>query len=257
MADSEANSTERFSNRVQQYVRYRPTYPPRVLAILREGIGLQPDWIIADVGSGTGISAELFLQNGNTVFGVEPNAAMRAAAERQLADYSTFHSVNGTAEATTLADESVDCLVAAQAFHWFDPRRTRAEFQRILRPGGWTVLLWNARRLEATPFLREYEALLLKYGTDYASVRHERIDEAALGEFFGDDHYFKGSVENFQVLDWDGLRGRLLSSSYVPAAGQPRHEAMLAELEQLFARRQCDGRVTIEYDTQVFAGRLS
>ncbi len=182
---------------------------------------------------------------------------MRAAAERQLAEYPTFHSVNGSAEATTLGDGSVDCVVAAQAFHWFDPRRTRAEFQRILRPGGRAVLLWNARRLDATPFLREYEALLLKFGTDYARVRHERIDEAALAEFFGNRQYFKGSVDNFQTLDWDGLRGRLLSSSYVPAAGQPGHEQMLAGLERLFAKHQSDGQVTIEYDTQVFAGRLS
>jgi SAM-dependent methyltransferase len=257
MAESGGNFTERFSNRVEQYVRYRPMYPARVLEILRDEIGLRPEWIIADVGSGTGISAELLLQHGNAVFGVEPNAAMRAAAERQLAEYPTFHSFSGTAEATTLGNRSIDCVVAAQAFHWFDPQRTRAEFQRILRPGGWVVLLWNARRLDATPFLREYEALLSKYGTDYARVRHERIDEAALTEFFGDRQYFKGSVDNFQALDWDGFRGRLLSSSYVPDAGQPRYEEMLVELEQLFEKHQRDGRVTIEYDTQVFAGRLS
>jgi SAM-dependent methyltransferase len=257
MATPGSKSTERFSNRVEHYVRYRPTYPESVLEILRDEIGLRPEWLIADIGSGTGISAELFLRHGHTVYGVEPNAAMRAAAEKQLARYPAFRSVNGTAEATTLADGSVDCVVAAQAFHWFDVPKTRAEFRRILRPGGWVVLLWNARRLDATPFLREYEALMLEFGTDYKKVRHERIDAQELAEFFGSGPLLARAVENCQTLDCEGLQGRLLSSSYLPAADEPRHAQMLQELKRLFEKHQDAGVITIEYDTQVFAERMT
>jgi SAM-dependent methyltransferase len=180
----EPDPTQRFSNRVDDYVRYRPHYPPGVLDLLREGIGLTPRTVIADVGSGTGISTELFLQNGNTVFAVEPNPEMRAAAKRLLGGRANFHSVNGTAEATMLPDGSADCVVAAQAFHWFDPEKTRAEFRRILRAGGWVVLLWNTRLKDATAFSRAYEKLLLTFGTDYAQVQHERIDAAGLQRFY-------------------------------------------------------------------------
>ncbi len=177
-------SAQRFSDRVENYVRYRPSYPDEIVQILRDETALNPDSVIADVGSGTGISAELFLKNGNTVFGIEPNLQMRQAAEQLLKPYSDFRSVDGTSEATTLASASVDYAVAAQAFHWFDPSRTRQEFVRILRPSGWVVLIWNARRLESTPFLRAYEQLLQEYGTDYLQVRAENIDLEELQAFF-------------------------------------------------------------------------
>ncbi|MBL9165761.1 MAG: class I SAM-dependent methyltransferase [Planctomycetaceae bacterium] len=248
--------TDRFSDRVENYVRYRPSYPAAVLDVLREEIGLTPDWSIADVGSGTGISAALLLDNGNEVFAVEPNGPMRAAAEKLLAPYPKFHAVDGTAEATTLDARSVDAVVAAQAFHWFDPAAFGGECRRILKPNGWAVLLWNARRLDATPFLRGYEELLQKYGTDYARVRHENVDESRLDCFFGTSAR-RRSVENFQPLTLDGLRGRLLSSSYVPADGDPSQAAMLSELDDLFAREQTNGQVVIEYDTEIYFGQIA
>jgi SAM-dependent methyltransferase len=251
------SSTDRFSDRVENYIRYRPSYPPAVLDILREEIGLSRGWMVADVGSGTGISAELLLKNGNEVFAVEPNGPMRSAAERLLAGYAKFHSVDGTAEATTLAASSVDAVVAAQAFHWFDPQTFGVECRRILKPSGWAALLWNARRLDSTPLLREYEALLKKYGTDYAQVRHENVDASRLDLFFGKGQWRKRLVDNEQRLTLDGFRGRALSSSYVPAAGDPAQAAMLGELDELFARRQRDGQVVIEYDTEIYFGRLT
>jgi SAM-dependent methyltransferase len=257
MKTPSANSTERFSDRVEHYARYRPRYPTAVLDVLRAEIGLTSAWTIADIGSGTGISAELFLQNGNTVYGVEPNKPMREAAERLLAGYPRFHSIAAAAEATTLADPVVDCVVAAQAFHWFDVLKTRAEFIRILRPSGWAVLMWNTRRLDATPFLRAYEELLLEYGTDYQRVRHDRIDDDAIKNFFGQRGCGLRSMENRQELTLEGLRGRLLSSSYVPAAGAPRHDAMLETLARLFDDHQTSGRVCLEYDTQLFYGQLT
>src|SRR5712691_7831802 len=143
-----ADAKQRFSNRVADYVRYRPGYPPAVLDLLRTDCGLRPDHVVADIGSGTGILSKLFLENGNRVFGVEPNAEMRQAGEEYLASYDGFSSIEGSAESTTLADSSVDFITAAQAFHWFDPQAARREFARILKPGGWVVILWNDRRME-------------------------------------------------------------------------------------------------------------
>lgn len=245
---------QRFSNRVENYMRYRPRYPQEIIDMLRREAGLKPTSVIADVGSGTGISAALFLQAGCTVHGVEPNREMREAAERILAAHPAFHSVNGTAQATTLPDQSVDFIVAAQAFHWFNTPETRAEFSRILKPGGHVALIWNERKLDATPFLRDYEALLLRFGTDYAKVRHENIDATQLSRFIIGPHTTH-TFDNEQHFDFDGLKGRLLSCSYAPAEGQPLHEPMIAELRRIFDLHQSAGQVCFEYNTQAYVGR--
>lgn len=250
------DSTQRFSDRVENYIRYRPRYPRAVLDVLRREIGLAPNWAVADLGSGTGISCELFLAEGHAVYGVEPNAAMRTAAERLLAGFPMFHSVEGTAEATTLDSSSFDLVIAAQAFHWFDLPRVRVECQRILRPGGWVVLLWNTRQIDTTPFLREYEALLHRHGTDYAAVQHNNIDAVQIDAFYGAGNWRRLTVDNSQALDLDGLRGRLLSSSYVPNIGEPGCDAMLADLERLFAKHALEGNVSLDYITEIYAGKF-
>jgi SAM-dependent methyltransferase len=245
----------RFSNRVDAYSKYRPGYPPAVIDFLIAECGLTTESVIADLGSGTGILTELFLKHGNRVFGVEPNADMRVAGEAILANYRNFISVEGTAESTTLPDDSVDLVTAAQAFHWFDRARAHAECARILKPGGWAVLLWNERQTDTTPFLRDYEELLLAFGTDYPVVRHENVYEN-IAEFFTQGFKLK-SFANQQVFDFEGLKGRLLSSSYVPAIGQPRSAEMLDSLQLVFEVHQQDGRVVVEYDTRVYYGRFS
>ncbi|MBK9214063.1 MAG: class I SAM-dependent methyltransferase [Chloracidobacterium sp.] len=245
------DTVERFSNRVENYVKYRPGYPREILAYLAEKAGLTSESVIADVGCGTGISARLFLSNGSTVYGIEPNAAMRAAAMQQLGDFAAFSLIDGTADATKLADASVDLVVAAQAFHWFDPEPTRREWLRILRPGGRIVLIWNERQLDTTPFLIEYEAFLLKYATDYSKVRHENVDALRLNEFF-DGEYLAATFANIQVFDLEGLRGRMLSSSYMPAEDDEAFSAMNAELRSLFAKHAENGRINLLYDTNVF-----
>ena len=250
------DATQRFSNRVGNYLRYRPRYPAEIVEVLKAECGLRPTSIIADVGSGTGFLAELFLSNGNQVFGIEPNREMREAGEQLLGSYPKFVSVAATAEATALLEASVDVVTAGQAFHWFDRERCRTEFRRILRPGGWVVLVWNDRRTDSTPFLAEYEQLLQTYGTDYAKVDHKQIDGAVLREFFRQDPLRK-SFPAFQQFDLASLRGRLLSSSYVPDAGQPRHIEMLEALQTLFDKHQEGGKVVFEYDTILYYSRLN
>jgi len=249
------DSTQRFSNRVADYVRYRPGYPRGILSILEAETGLSADSSVADVGSGTGISAELFLSHGNTVHAVEPNAEMRAAAEAALAKYPRFHSVVGTAEATTLANQSVDYVVAAQAFHWFNGESTRRESARILRPGGWVVLVWNTRRVDTTPFLRAYEALLQEFATDYQQVDHRNIDQEKLQRFYAGP-FQRRVLENEQTFHLTGLQGRLGSSSYAPPAGHSRYEPMIAALDKIFWEHQQNGQVRFEYDTELYFGHV-
>jgi SAM-dependent methyltransferase len=251
-----SDSTRRFSSRVDNYVRYRPGYPAAVVDLLVAECGLRPGALVADVGSGTGLLTELFLKAGATMYAVEPNPEMRAAGERLLGGYAGFTSVDGTAEATTLPDASVDFVTAGQAFHWFDHARARAEFARILRPAGWAALVWNERR-SSTSFLVAYEQLLRDYALDYAAVDHRQIGAAEIAAFFTPGRYKVATFDNRQHFDFEGLRGRLLSSSYAPEAGHPRHAPMLGALRALFDAHQVDGVVAFEYDTNVYYGRLA
>lgn len=250
-----ANATSRFSDRVENYIRYRPGYPVEVVQVLKSACGLVPEHVVADIASGTGIWTRELLKSGNRVYGVEPNAEMRQAGERLLASFPQFISGGGKAEATSLADGSVDFVTAAQAAHWFDRPAARREFQRILKPGGWLVLLWNERVVDGTPFLRDYEQLLLTYGTDYADVRHERTTEA-VSEFFDPAPYEERAFPMRQEFDYAGLEGRLLSSSYAPGPGHPKHEPMLRELRRIFEQHAQHERVAIDYKTRVYFGRL-
>ncbi len=251
-----SDSVTRFSNRVENYARYRPTYPASVIDLLKANCGLTQDSIIADVGSGTGILSELFLINGNTVFGIEPNAPMRNFAEQDFQKFRNFVTVEATAEATTLDAASVDFITAAQAFHWFDQAKAKTEFARILKPRGWVVLIWNERRLDSSPFLRDYESLLLRYGTDYARVRHENVDSDIAG-FHLPEPVRLTSIENLQHFDFESLKGRTRSASYTPEPGDANFEPLLSELEEIFNAHEHKGRVTVEYDTRVYYGRLT
>jgi ubiquinone/menaquinone biosynthesis C-methylase UbiE len=253
------NSIERFTDRVADYVRYRPHYPQAVFAELQSRLGLGPESIVADVGSGTGISTRPLLEMACAAFAVEPNAAMRRAAEQWLGGFPRFTSVAGTAEGTTLAERSVDAVVAAQAFHWFDAARARREFQRILKPSGRVILLWNERPQTGTPLLEAYEQLIQRFGSDYCQVKvngRRATGRDQLCAFFGDGAFETMSFPNHQDFDFERLKGQLLSASYAPRAGQPNHDLMLAELLNIFGRYSTGGKVTLPYETNVYFGNL-
>ncbi|RXR07063.1 class I SAM-dependent methyltransferase [Pseudoxanthomonas composti] len=250
------NSTERFTSRVADYVRYRPDYPVALVEWLHRELGVDRDTPVADIGAGTGISCKLFLDGGHPVTAVEPNASMRAASIDWLGGNPGFSAVAGTAEATTLADASVGLVAAAQAFHWFDQQAVRTEWARILKPGGLAVVFWNSRRLSGTPFLEGYEQMLLDYGLDYTSVAERYNDDASMEAWFGGGLRGTARFDHGQQLDLEALRGRLLSSSYAPQAGHPQHAPMLEALRKLFDATARDGTVSFDYDTRVFAGTL-
>lgn len=252
-----ANAKQRFSNRVTDYVRYRPGYPAACLDLLREECGLQPAHAVADIGSGTGLLSKLFLDNGNRVLGVEPNAEMRSAGAEFLQEYANFSSINGSAEATTLPGHSVDFVSAGQAFHWFDPVAAKCEFQRILKPGGWVVVLWNDRRISESRFSREYENLLVRFGTDYTKVKEAYPEAPVIRSFFGGNKFESRELPNFQDFAFDGLAGRLRSSSYAPAEGHASYTPMMEALLGLFSENQVQGRVRMNYSTHIYFGQLA
>ncbi len=249
------DSTQRFSSRVENYIKYRPSYPSMVIEILSERCGLTPDARIADIGSGTGILAELWLKHGNPVFGVEPNREMRQAGERLLAAYPHFTSVNGTAEATTLPSQCVDFVSAGQAFHWFDVAKARQEFVRILKPGGWVILIWNTRQNQASPFMIAYNQLIHTFAIDMTVSQEQRIDQNVLATFYTPSPYQLITCPNQQHFDFSGMLGRLLSSSYMPHVDQAGYAPMLEQAKALFAQHQTNGQVVIEYETRIYYGQ--
>ena len=249
-----SDSTTRFSDRVEDYVKYRPHYPEAIIAYLAATYSFASSWDVADIGSGTGISTELFLRNGNRVFAVEPNAEMRGKAEAIFGGDAHFVSIDGTAEATGLAAGSVRLIVAGQAFHWFDAVKSRAEFVRILRPGGVVVLVWN-ERLADTPFEAAYDALIERHGKDYKTTNHRNIADLQIGEFYRPAAFVLKEFPNEQWFDYEGLKGRLLSSSYMPKSG-PGYGPLIEDLQRLFDSYQQAGRVRVGYTTRVYSGIL-
>jgi len=241
---------KRFSSRVENYIKYRPSYPLEIIDFLKEKKILLEDTVIADIGSGTGILTKIFLDNGNQVYGVEPNKDMREAAEKLLQGFTNFSSLEGSAEFTRLEENCIDLIIVGQAFHWFDVEETKREFKRILKPNGNVALIWNNRGKSGTGFNSSYENFILKYGTDYREIKK---NDGNVDLFF---KYQKETFYNFQELDFTRFKGRVLSSSYIPLDDNPNFPKMILELEDLFNNHQRNGIIRIEYDTEVYLGKL-
>jgi len=248
--------TQRFSQRVNDYAKFRPSYPTPAATLLREECRLAPGAPVADVGSGTGIFSRLLLRQGFRVIGVEPNREMREHGARNLRCYSLFQSWDGRAEDTGLPDGTVEAITVAQAYHWFNERETRREFRRILKPEGWVFVIWNDRRTDGSNFQRAYEGLLAEFGTDYHEVNHRGPNRLDFADFIHNDECESRIFPNRQECSWEQLRGRLLSTSFVPVPGDPDCLPMIRRLEQLFLRYQRNNRVTLDYDTRVLWGRM-
>lgn len=248
-------STERFTQTVSAYEKYRPNYPPQVLVTLIQECNLTDKNIIADIGSGTGLLTKLLLDNGNTVYGVEPNHAMRKAAERYLESYQRFISIDGTAENTTLSSQSIDLITVGTAFHWFNAEKTKKEFQRILQPNGWVLLVWNVRD-EKSELIKQYDKLITVYGTDYSQTAASTFDKTATEEFFAPNSMHVKSFNHSQRFDWEGFQGRLFSASYCPTPDNPNFSPMMEQLKNIFDQYQTAGYVDFRYVTKLYYGHL-
>lgn len=249
------NFIEPFTKTVQYYLKYRPSYPTEVLDLLVSECGLSKKSVIADIGSGTGFLAKLFLDYGNTVYGVEPNQAMREAGEAYLAQYSNFYSISGTAEATYLENASMDFITVGTAFHWFDVEKTKREFKRIAKPKAWVVLVWNVRDTESS-LICDYENLLLEYGNDYANSNAKKLDKVAMNTFFSEQAIKTASFRNVQQFDWEGFKGRLLSMSFILGPEDEKYKAMIEQLNNIFLRHEKNGIIEFLYKTNLYYSHI-
>jgi SAM-dependent methyltransferase len=248
--------TQRFGPRARDYARARPRYPGALPELLARALGLAPQARIVDLGCGTGLSSEPFLEAGYAVLGVEPNAAMRAQAGALAAAWPRFTLLDGRAEATGLPAGAADLLVAAQAFHWFDVPAARAEALRILRRPACAALLWNDRRETGSPFAAGYEALVRRYSPDYLEIKHRHAREDRVRQFFGHGNWGTIRIEHGDTLDQETLAARLNSASYMPGPADPAHAPMMAELRALFEATAEGGAVRMEFDTRVLYGSI-
>lgn len=249
------NSKDRFSNRVADYIKYRPHYPEAIIDFLQTQYHLSEGMLIADIGAGPGISSELFLEAGYPVIGVEPNKEMREASEELLERYRTFRAVDGSAEHTGLDDASVHAIVCGQAFHWFDTVKAKEEFKRILKRNGLVILIWNERKV-VSDFEKEYDQLIEKHARDYIKVGHRNIELENIQAFFAPNPCRLETFANSQIFDFNGLEGRLVSSSYMPPRNDAGYVPMITDLKQLFDRYETNNSITIHYDTKVYVGQL-
>jgi SAM-dependent methyltransferase len=250
------DSKDRFSNRVEAYAKYRPGYPKEAVDYLYDEAGIRPGSRIADVGAGTGIFSRLLLERGSRVIAVEPNDAMRSAAEQALGGHPNFRAVPGSAESTGLPDQSVDFVVCAQSFHWFDRDAAKREFRRILKPGGKVIILWYTRRTKGNPAVEDYERLLHTYAIDYKAVSHRNVSKSMLLSFFGEGTMLEQRFGMQLKYDFDGLKGFVLSSSYCPLPDHPNYEPMMTGLRNLFDRHHRNGVVIFDYETEIYWGEV-
>ncbi|BAV05508.1 Methyltransferase domain-containing protein [Filimonas lacunae] len=243
------NSISRFSNRAENYMKYRPGYPEALVPFLETRFALPESASVADIGSGTGLFGELLLKKGYAVTGVEPNVEMAEAAEAKLSKYSAFTSLRNRAEETALPAQSQDLITVAQAFHWLDPIATKEEFRRILKPGGHVVLAWNIPQVD-TPFMTRYLQLKDEYKGE--EKMPEKINEYAISDFFLPGGFETAIFPNTQTLDFEGLKGQLLSSSYIPLPGHPSYQQMINSLIQLFIACNESGFVHMKFNTVLY-----
>jgi SAM-dependent methyltransferase len=250
------NAPERFTGRVESYRRYRPRYPEEIVDLLRRECGLRGDAAVVDVAAGTGLLTEIFLRAGFAVTAVEPNAEMRAVCSELEGSYPALRCVAGKAEETGLPAGTANLITVAQAMHWFDLRRTRAEFARVLKPGGWSAVIYNNRHVDGDAFHEAYERLLQKFGIDYFLVQRQHMGKERLAEFFAPAEMKCAAFPNSQVLGLEAFEGRILSSSYIPRPEHKDFGEMQAEIRRLFEESQSDGVVTIGYECTVCYGRI-
>jgi len=244
-----------FNGKASIYSRYRPDYPKDLLKMLEKETGFNRNWIVADIGSGTGIMSRLFLENGNHVYCIEPNDDMRSESIKLTSSFLKCKVLKGTAENTGLDTDSIDIIVAGQSFHWFDPVAAKKEMTRVLKPGGFAALIWNNRSERENSLSKEYDYICSKYSHNYQGTGNSRIESDTFITFFHNG-FKKFETPNYQKLNLDGILGRYFSTSYALQPQDPEYGDAVESLKKLFRKFEKNGYATMEYETQIFLGQL-
>lgn len=248
--------TERFSGRVEAYRRYRSPYPREIIPLLQERCGLTRHSTVADIGAGTGMLAEVFLENGNRVFAVEPNADMRVACEELVASYPQLTCIDGTAEETGLPTHSVDFVTVGRALHWFDQEKCRPEFARILREGGWVVLAGQGPHEQTEPVIRDFRTILKEHSIDFERLKHRYDIEAAVRRLFAGGDFQQAEFAATEEMTYEDLEGFMLSLSVTPQPDHPGFPAMQRALREYFTRHQSGGKLRMPMTSRIHFGHL-
>jgi SAM-dependent methyltransferase len=248
--------TERFTGRVEAYRRYRSRFPREIIPVLQQRCGLTPASLVADIGAGTGMLAEIFLENGNTVLAVEPNAEMRAACAELSSTHPALTCIDGTAEVTGLPGDSIDFIAVGRAFHWFDREKCRPEFMRILRPGGWVVIASSGPRRGPDGVSRDHELLLREHGLDYTALRHRYNVDEAVRDFFAGSEPEQVDFQGLENLAYEELEGHTLSLSVTPQPGHRKFPAFQEALRGYFDRYQFGGKIALPMRCRVVFAQL-
>lgn len=251
---SKREPTSRFSDRVLDYEKFRPEYPGEIIDILIKECQIQ-NLVVADIGSGTGKFTKLLIAAAKQVIAVEPNLKMREVIENKFRSISNFRSIGGTAEQVSLPDSSVDMITAAQSFQWFNKSKSKEEFIRILKRGGWVVLLWNNRNIES-PFEISYEELMSKYALPYPYKKKDDEFMKDIKDFYGESAFKFFELYSYQDLDYSGMKGRILSSSFIPKEESPNHKLLEKDIKSTFDHYQQSGRVRLSYKVDIYIGTI-
>ena len=235
-----------FQQGADAYERGRPGYPPEAVRWLCRELALGPGRIVLDVAAGTGKLTRELVPTGATVVAVEPVPAMRAVLERVVPEAT---ALDGTAEALPVADASVDAIVVASAFHWFEAAAAAAEFHRVLRPGGRLALLWNRRRLDQ-PLQRAVDDVIGPYRRRPSRPSRERWREPleSAGLF---TPAAEREVPFEQVLDVDRFVDRFTSISFVAALPESERASVIERLRSL-AAGAAEQPLRLGYETEVY-----
>lgn len=249
------DNTGKFTNKADNYVKYRPTYPKEFIDYLSSEVGFGKDSVVADIGAGTGILTKLLLDRAKSVYAVEPNLHMRQAGEKYCSEYKNFTAVDGTAEETSLPDKSVDFITAAQAFHWFDRDKAGLEFRRILKSGGKVVLVWNSR-ISSSEFIMENDELCRRICPNFNGFSGGTDEDGTIFDFFRDGKCDCRIFNNDRQLSLEEYIGGSLSASYAPFEGEPNYNTFVEGLTKLFEKYSSGGKLLMPNNTRSYAGLL-
>lgn len=248
---------DKFNGMGKVYSKYRPSYPLNFVDYLFTDVGMSQSSIIADVGSGTGILTRQLLEKGSNVYGIEPNADMRVIAETNLNNFPGFTSVSGSAENTTIDDNSVDYITVAQAFHWFDREKFKKECQRILKPEGKVILVWNTRDNENELVIENYE-VNRKYCPNFKGFSdgmYGKTNNDDFSDFFNGEYETKVFLNNL-IFDMDGFIGRNLSASYALKSNDAQYNDYVNELKKIYEKYSNNGQLIMPNLTRSYVGNV-
>ncbi|HLO27660.1 MAG TPA: class I SAM-dependent methyltransferase [Anaerolineales bacterium] len=247
-------TTEIYSTKAEKYAKYRWDYSLQAIEAIIQIAHVTEQTLAADIGAGTGMLTKHFAGRVRHIYAVEPNDEMRKIAEGQLERFENCSVIKGCAEAIPLGNQSVDLITVAQALHWFDPTRTRAEFRRVLKPKGWLTAIRNygvdqtLNQAMGRICAEADRAGLLE------AVPHP--EEKPVSYYCGHEDIQRLTYEIEEKQNWDEFIGSLLSASYMPEESHPSYPRLERVARQVFDDLSENGELRVRGETELIIGQV-